>query len=77
MLTKLTGFRTSTFLFISLSKRCDLRGTASFGPQGHNLNKLGRGSLDDATNIISRLYASLVSDKMFFYFSMFSLYKPM
>ena len=28
-----------------------------FSQQGHNLNKLGRGSLDDATNQISRLYA--------------------
>ena len=44
--------RTSTFLYISLSKTCDLLGGASIGPQGHILNKLGKGSLDDATNII-------------------------
>ena len=35
----------------------DIRGGAIFGRQGHNLNKLGRGSQDDATNIISRLLA--------------------
>ena len=28
-----------------------------FWPQGYNLNKLGRGSLDDTTYQISRLYA--------------------
>ena len=57
MLTKLTGCRTSYFLYIhvSLCKTCDLRGGVIFGPQGHDLNKLGRGSLDDATNVISRL----------------------
>ena len=51
MLTKLTGCRTST------NKTCDIRGGAIFGRQRHNLNKLGRGSQDDATNIISRLWA--------------------
>ena len=30
-------------------------GRPFFGPHGHNLNKLGRGSLDDATYILSRL----------------------
>ena len=34
---------------MSLSKTCDLRDGAIFGPQGHNLNKLGR--VDDATYI--------------------------
>ena len=54
-LTKLTGCRTSTFLYISLSKTCEICGEVIFCPQGHNLNKLGRGSLDDATYKISRL----------------------
>ena len=54
MLTKLTGCRTSTFLYISLDKTCDLRGGAISGPQVQDLNKLGRGSLD-ATYIISGL----------------------
>ena len=38
-----------------------------FGRQRHNLNKLGRGSQDDATNIISRLKPIVVSDKNIFY----------
>ena len=49
MLIKLTGCRAST------NKTSDIRGGAIFGHQGHNLNKLGRGSQDDAANIISRL----------------------
>ena len=57
MLTKLAVCRTSTFLYKSLSKTCDLGGKVIFGTQGHNLNKLRRASLDDATYIISRLYA--------------------
>ena len=51
MLTKLKGCRTST------NKTCDIRSGAIFGRQRHNFNKLGRGSQDDATNIISRLQA--------------------
>ena len=47
--------RTPTFLYISLSKTCVIWGGAIFGHQGHNLNKFCRGSLDDATYIISRL----------------------
>ena len=35
---------------MSLSKTCHLRGLAIFGPQGRNLNKLRRDSLDDATS---------------------------
>ena len=58
MLTKLTEFRTSTYLYISLSKTCDLCGGAIFGPQRHSLNKLGSGSLDDATNIIYQGFRS-------------------
>ena len=37
---------------ICLSKTCEIRGRAIFGPQGHNLSKLGRGSLNDATYVI-------------------------
>ena len=44
---------------------------------GHNLNKLGRGLLGDATYQIPRLYIGLaVSDKKFFsHFPNISLYK--
>ena len=49
MLTKLTGCSASTFLYISLFKTFDFQAGVTFGPQGHDLNKLGRGSLDDAT----------------------------
>ena len=42
--------------------------------QGHNLNKLGRGSLGDATYQISRLRLYGFRQEIF---SMFSLYKPM
>ena len=38
MLTKLTGCRSSTFLYMSLSKMCDLQGMANFGLQGHNFS---------------------------------------
>ena len=48
MFTKYTGCRTST------SKTSDIRGRVIFGCQGYNLNKVGRGSQDNATNIISR-----------------------
>ena len=41
------GFRQEDFVmffpYISLCKTCDPRDGAIFGPQGHNLNKLGRG----------------------------------
>ena len=55
MLTKLTGCSTSTFLYISLIKHVKSAMGPGFGPQGHNLNKFGRGSQDDTTYIISRL----------------------
>ena len=42
----------------------------TLGPQEHNLNKLGRGPLDDAQG--SRLCGFRLED-----FFMFSLYKPM
>ena len=47
---KLTGRRTST------NKTSDIRGRAIFGCQWHKLNKLVKGSQDDATHIISRLW---------------------
>ena len=42
------------FHYISLCKTCDPGGGTIFGPFGHNLNKLGRGLLADATYQISR-----------------------
>ena len=54
MLTKLTCILrlTSTFLYMSLSKKKLPPGWGHFRPQGHNLNRPGRGSLDDATRVI-------------------------
>ena len=40
LLTKLTGCR--TYIHVSLCKTCGLQSGAIFGPQGHDLNKLGR-----------------------------------
>ena len=40
----------SCFLYISLCKICDPLRLGHFWPQGHNLNKLARGRLGDATN---------------------------
>ena len=54
------------FPYISLCKTCDPCGGAIL-PKEHNLNKLGRGLIDDASYLV-------VSDNIFF---MFSLYKPM
>ena len=42
-------FEVLNFLYISLGKTCEIQGGPILGPQGHNLNKLGRGFLDDAT----------------------------
>ena len=42
-------------IIISLCKTCDPLGGAIVWPNGHNLNKLGRGPLGDATYQISRL----------------------
>ena len=46
------GFRPEDFfnvlLYINLCKYCD-PGSGHFWPQGHNLNKLGRALLGDAT----------------------------
>ena len=67
MLTKLTGCRTST------NKTCDIQGRAIFGRKRHNLNKLGRGSQDDATNIIqgSRPSGFRQEDIFFIFFYVF------
>ena len=62
----------SCFPYISLSKTCDLWGP--FLAPGHNLNKLDRGPIGDATYQISRLYALWFQTKDFF---MFYLYRPM
>ena len=48
-------------------------GQGLFWPQGHNLNKLGRGLLGDATYLISGLYALCHED--FLTFPNISLYK--
>ena len=53
-------------LNISLCKTCYLQGGANFGPQRHNLNKLGRSSQDGATYIISGSMPS-VQIRIFFY----------
>ena len=47
----------------------------NFWPQGHNVNKLGRGPLLDATYQISRLYALLFQTRRFF--QCFSQYRVM
>ena len=52
------GFRQdifSCFPYINLYITCDPWGVAICRPQEHNLNKLGRGPLDDASYQISRL----------------------
>ena len=47
------GFREEDFFhvarYISLCKTCEPRGQGHFSPLGYNLNKLGRGLLDDTT----------------------------
>ena len=70
---KINRCRTSTSLYISPSKTCDLHGRAIFGHKRHNLNKLGRGSLDYKHNI--KPLGQVVSDKKILF--MFSLYKSM
>ena len=42
-------------------------GQDNFWPKGHNLNKLGRGSLGDATYQITRLYALWFQTRRFFH----------
>ena len=52
------GFRQEYFFqffpYISLCKQNVTRGWSHFWPQGHNLNKIGRGLLVDAACQISR-----------------------
>ena len=43
------------FFMFSQYKLCDPRGVPMLWPQGHNLNEIGRGLLDDATYQIPRL----------------------
>ena len=50
-----------------LSKADYVPGAGPFSPQGHNLNKLGRGSLGDATYQISRHKASWFQTRRFFH----------
>ena len=38
------------FPYISLYQTCDPPGGPIFWPQGHNLNNIGRGPVDNATN---------------------------
>ena len=45
----------SCFPYVDLCKTCDPLGRGYFWPHKYNLNKLGRGPLDDATYQISRL----------------------
>ena len=45
------------FPYISQCKTYDPLGRVMIGPNGHNLNQLGRGPLGDATYQISKLYA--------------------
>ena len=45
----------SCFPYIGLCNSCDPWGGAIFGPRDRKLNKLGRGSLGDASYQISRL----------------------
>ena len=53
--------------YISLCKTCD--------PQGHYLNKVGRGLLGDATYQISMFYALLFHTIIFSCFPYISLFK--
>ena len=60
------------FPYVGQCKTCS-PGTAYFGLQGHNLNKLGTGPLGDAIYQISRLYDLWFQTRRFFF--MFSLLK--
>ena len=63
------GFRQEYFfLCFSLYVKRDCQGS-HFWPQGYNLNKLGRGSLGDASYQISRLKALWFQTRIFFYVS--------
>ena len=65
----------SCFPYINQHKTCD-PGAGPIWPKGHNLNKLARGPLGDATYQISRDLGLVVSDKKTFsYFPYISLCK--
>ena len=57
----------SYFLYISLCKTFNPVGQSQFGRQGHNLNKHGKGLLDDASYQILRLYALWFQTRRFFH----------
>ena len=72
-----SGFRQeyfSCFSYINLCKTCDTQGGTIFGPKGHNLNKLDRDLLGDATYQISRLFGLWFQAGRFL---IFFLYQPM
>ena len=55
-----------SLIYLSLCKTCDPQGMAIFWPKGHNLIKLGRGPLGDATFINIKALGLLVLDKNIF-----------
>ena len=55
----------SMFYLYKSIQTCD-PGAGPFWPQGHNLNKLDRGPLGDASYQISRLKASWFQTRRFF-----------
>ena len=57
------------FPYMGLCKTSDPRCKPIFGPQGYNLNKFGRGPLDEATYQISKMWAFWFQTKRFFNFS--------
>ena len=68
------GFRQDSFPCFSLYKtvkHVTPQGRGNFSPQRDNLNNLGRGPLDDATYQISKALGVMVSDKIFYVFSLY------
>ena len=62
------GFRQDFFMVFPIRAYVKhvTHGAGQFWPQGYNLNKLGRGSLGDASYQISRLYALWFQTRRFF-----------
>ena len=54
------------FSYINLCKTCDPPGRGHFWPWGHDLNKLGRGPLGDATYQILKLLALRFQRRRFY-----------
>ena len=54
-------------LYISLCKTRDPQGGVIFRPQEHNLNKFGKGPLDDSIYQLSRLLALWIQTRRFFH----------